>query len=216
MEVPEQIDWGDYSDRDTKKSWEDLQQRLKRQKSIQSERQCFGKQWQDSGLKNVFFSLSMKFGGTGVIITWVFVKCLCGQKKKSRDTCQRSCLIGHLTPWIICHTNFGKPIKSIVLGLFNKLCTSLIWHCPITHSFMRMRLRDTWWRIRNMRKRFDSVKLSVQFFKVTLLTERSYSAKSGLQHQTKRKKFKWKPILLSNKRWPKSQQIFLRLNLGLP
>ena len=33
----------------------------------------------------------MKFGRTGVSGIWMFVKCSCGQKKKSRDTCQRSC-----------------------------------------------------------------------------------------------------------------------------
>ena len=41
-----------------------------------------------------------------------------------------------------------------------------------------------------MSKRFYSVKLTDQFFKVTLLTERSYSAESELQNQTKRNTFK--------------------------
>ena len=91
------------------------------------------------GLLMLWVTCHMNFGNpvksrvlglfNGLCTSWLLLGCLLSvhvvKKIKSIDTCQKSCLVGLLMLWVTCHMNFGNPVKSRVLGLFNGLCTSL-------------------------------------------------------------------------------------------
>ena len=75
------------------KSWEICSRNWSHRRAFRVEWSILEKNGRIWIIKNNFFWLGRKFGRTGVSITWMFVKCSCRLKKKSRDIYQWSCVV---------------------------------------------------------------------------------------------------------------------------